>query len=272
VEGALARVSGTSRYVDAAGLRLHLLEYGDAAPIVIAPGITSPAATWEFISLELARDHRVVVLDIRGRGLSDKPPSGFELSDYARDLAAVIDALGLERPVVLGHSMGARIAAALAVLHPGVAGPLVLVDPPLTGPGRDIYPMSLASFMDQLAKARAGATADDLRHYFPTLTDEQLTTRAEWLPTCDETAVRESWLNFHREDFFPYLEQLEPPVLFMYGGESPVVPAGALPELRAANDRVEMVAIPGAGHMIPWDNPDAFVAETRRFLKRLAAR
>jgi N-formylmaleamate deformylase len=91
--------------------------------------------------------------------------------------------------------------------------------------------------------------------------------RARWLPTCDEIAVRESWLNFHREDFFAYLRRLEPPVLFMYGEQSPVVPASALPEVReTARPGVEFVSIPGAAHMIPWDNAADFLAETRRFL------
>ncbi len=258
---------GKSGYVDA-DVRLHHLEYGDAgSPIVIVPGITSPAATWEFISTDLARDHRVITLDIRGRGLSDKPPDGFALPDYAGDVAAVVTALGLERPALIGHSMGARIAAATAVRSPGLTGPLVLVDPPLTGPGRDPYPMSLEAFMDQLQAARSGGAVQELRRHFPTLTDEQLALRAEWLPTCEENAVRESWLNFHREDFFPYLRELRPPVLFMYGAQSPVVPESALPEVvAAAAAGVELVGIPGAGHMIPWDNPTDFIAETRRFL------
>jgi N-formylmaleamate deformylase len=263
--------AGRSGYVEADGLRLHHLEYGDGGPpIVIVPGITSPAATWEFISVPLARDHRVVTLDIRGRGLSDKPSQGFSLTDYAGDVAAVVESLGFERPILIGHSMGARIAAAVRVLHPGAAGPLVLADPPLTGPGRGPYPMSLEAFMDQLEAARSGASIEVLHGYFPTLTEDQLAVRAQWLPTCDETAVRESWLHFHSEDFFPYLRELEPPVLFMYGGDSPVIPASAVPEVTdAARDGVEIVRVPGAGHMIPWDNADDFLAETTAFLNRV---
>jgi N-formylmaleamate deformylase len=121
--------------------------------------------------------------------------------------------------------------------------------------------------MAQLAAANSGAGIEELGRHFPTLTAEQLAVRAEWLPTCDENAVRESWLNFHREDFFGLLAQLEPPVLLMYGAQSPVVPQSALPEVRAtAADGVEIVPIAGAGHMIPWDNPADFVAQTRRFL------
>lgn len=263
---------GRSRYV-VGPVRLHHLEYGDTgAPVVILPGITTPAAMLEFVSTDLARDHRVVTLDIRGRGSSDKPADGFTLSDYASDVAAVVQALGLEAPALVGHSMGARIAAATAVQFPDLTGPLVLADPPLTGPGRGEYPMSLEAFMDQLAVSKSGGGPDELRPHFPTLTDEHLAVRARWLPTCDQNAVRESWLNFHREDIHELLAQLRPPVLFMYGEQSPVVTASALDEVRQiVADGVEFVGIAGAGHMIPWDNTADFLAQTRRFLAAAAA-
>jgi N-formylmaleamate deformylase len=258
---------GASRYATRDGVRLHALEYGgDGPPLVIVPGITSPAITWEWLAEELARDHRVLVLDVRGRGLSDHPPWGFTLPEYAADVATAIDEAGYDRPAVLGHSMGARIAAALGVLHPDGAGPLILVDPPLTGPGRGEYPTSLEAFVDQLEKARAGATVNEIREFFPTWSDEQLQLRLEALATCDETAVRETWQNFHEEDFFAYLRQLAPPVLFMVGGDSPVIPAAAVPEVAQTNPGLEIVSVPGAGHMIPWDNLEVFLTETRRFL------
>ncbi len=187
----MATLVGRSGYVDGP-VRLHHLEYGNrGTPVVILPGITTPAAMLEFVSTDLGRDHRVWTLDIRGRGSSDTPADGFTLDDYAGDVAAVVEGLGLERPALVGHSMGARIAAATAVRFPDLVGPLVLADPPLTGPGRGEYPMSLEAFMSQLDAAKSGGGADELRQYFPTLTEEQLAVRAQWLHTCDENAVRE---------------------------------------------------------------------------------
>ena len=257
-------------YFRSGDVRLHFLEYGSGAPLVVVPGITSPAVTWGFIAERLADDYRVLVLDVRGRGLSDKPRDGFTLPDYAADVATMVDELGLARPAVLGHSMGARIAAAFGVLHEGAAGPLIIADPPLTGPRRPDYPTSLEAFMEQLAKARAGATAEDMRLYFPSWDDEQLRLRAEWLPTCDETAVRETWLNFHTEDIFDYFRRLQRPALFMYGGESPAVSAEGATEVRETNPAFEIACIAGAGHMIPWDNLEDFLAATRRFLTQHA--
>ena len=264
-------MSGRSGFVDHDGISLHHLEYGSGEPVVVTPGITSPAITFAFMAEQLADDRRVIVLDVRGRGESDHPPSGFTLPDYAGDVVAVIDALGLSRPALLGHSMGARIAGAVGVLHPQHAGPVVLVDPPLTGPGRPPYPTSLETFKEQLQLARRGATADDMRAYFPSWPEKELALRAEQLKHCDETAVYESWENFHREDFFPYLRDMPTPALFMYGADSPVVPAEAAAEVEATNPDLEMVSIAGAGHMIPWDNGTDFLEQTRGFLGRVRA-
>ncbi len=257
--------------VDAEGIRLHTLEYGSGEPaILIIPGITSPAITWEFVAVELAPTARVIVLDVRGRGMSDKPTSGFTLRDYADDVSRVANSLGAQRLILLGHSMGARIAAAAMARYPDSASATIIVDPPLTGPGRPPYPFALDVYVDAIRESQAGATADDMARYYPTWPRRELEIRAQWLATCDETAVVETYENFHREDFFGLWAQVPPPVLFMSGADSPVVPAGSLAEIAAANDQAERVAIPNAGHMIPFENLSRFVTEVVRFVERSA--
>lgn len=260
-------LTGTSRFVEADGHRLHFLHHGEASSptLVIVPGITSPAATWEFVAEELARDFSVLTLDVRGRGLSD---SGMDhtLLAYARDLALAFPMLELERPALLGHSAGARIVAAFAAQHPELAGPVVVCDPPLSGPDRPPYPTPLETFLESIRLARAGATAEDMRPFFPTWTDEQLALRAAWLPTCDPEVIAEVHRGFHEEDFFVYWRKLGPPLLFLWGGRSPVVSAEAAAEVAAANPPAQVVELPNAGHMLPWDDLDGFLAVVRRFL------
>jgi N-formylmaleamate deformylase len=259
--------------VTSGDIGLHYLEYGRAGvSLVVVPGITSPAVTWEFAAEELARDFRVVVMDTRGRGLSDAGPAGsYTIPAYAADTAAVIEALDLERPLVLGHSMGARAAAGLAVLHPGMARAVVVADPALTGPGREPYATPLEAFVSSLHVAQAGGTADDMRPHFPTWTEEQLALRADWLATCDEQAIAESYANLHEEDFFFYWRRVPPPVLFLYGARSPAVPAGSMAEVCAANPAAEVVELPAAGHMLPWDDLEGFVGAVREFAARVRA-
>jgi N-formylmaleamate deformylase len=257
--------------VDANGIRQHCLDYGGSGPpLLIVPGITMPAATVEFLALRLAERHRVISVDPRGRGLSEQPDSdGYALSSYADDLAALIEALGLERPTVLGHSMGARIAAALAAYHPRVPGAVILADPPLTGPGRAPYPVAIDPYLDSLRKAKAGATADDMRPAFPTWSEEHLELRAKWLATCSEAAVVETYERFHTEDLHALLPRIQVPVLFVSGAESPVVPAEALPEVRSLLPGARFAVVKRAGHMIPWDNLDDFVAVVLGFTGEL---
>lgn len=260
---------GRSRVISAGEIGLHTLEYGRGEPtIVIVPGITSPAITWEFVAVELAAAARVVVVDARGRGMSDKPPRGFGLADYATDLRHVAAAVAAEKLILLGHSMGGRIVAATAADDPELACATIVVDPPLSGPGRDPYPFPLHIYVDALHQSLAGATADDMARYYPTWPRRELEIRAQWLSSCDETAVIETYNNFHTEDFFAYWPKVAPPVLFMYGDDSPVVPPHALAEIVAANPKAELVRIGGAGHMIPFDNLRDFVTEVLAFTER----
>ena len=265
--------SGRDGMMQANGLRLHYLSYGDGEPsILIIPGITSPAITWEFVAEPLAELRQVISYDVRGRGLSDKPTTGFTLNDYAADAAGLIEALSLRRPIVLGHSMGARITAVLGAEYPDLVGPLIVVDPPLTGPGRPAYPTSRESFRQQLHEAYAGTTVEAVRRFYPRWDERELQLRVEWLPTCDEHAVLETHRLFDVEDFFGYWSRLRAPLLFVYGAESPVVSPEGLADVRAANPAAKIVEIADAGHMIPWENLDKFLNAVNRFAAEAADR
>lgn len=258
---------GASRFVETDRGRVHVLEYGDPAQaaLIVVPGITSVAMTWEFVALELARDFHTITVDVRGRGLSDSGTS-HALADHAHDVAAVSQELGLRRPIVLGHSAGARIAAVFGVLYPELRGPLIVADPPLSGPGRAPYPTSLDAFLEQIRLTRTGATARDLRPYFPSMTDDHLALRTAWLPTCDETAVAETYRGFHEEDFFAVWPLLQPPLLFLWGGMGPVVTEESAMEVAAANPGAEVACLADAGHMLPWDDLPGFLEAVREFL------
>jgi N-formylmaleamate deformylase len=269
LQSELDALPATSRFVTSGDLRLHVLDYGgEGRPTIVLPGITSPVITFDFIARELLDVIRPIVVDVRGRGLSGRPADGsYTLSDYAADTAAIVRGLELDKPLVLGHSMGARIAAAFAVEYPELAGDLILVDPPTSGPGRGPYPMSLQAFLDQLVEANAGTTADAMRKYFPRWPEAELELRARWLPTCDEQAVAETHRGFESEDFFDYWPKLPATTVLIRGGSSPVVPEEAAAELAATLPAATIVSVPNAGHMVPWDEFDAFMAALRPHLE-----
>ena len=256
----IAALDAESRIVDADGVRVHVLDYGgEGRGVLVLPGITSPAISWDFAVREIRGGRRVLVPDMRGRGLSDTPEGGgYALADYAADVAALVRALGLEQPTLLGHSMGARIATTFAARHPGLAGPVIAVDPPLSGPGRDPYPITREGFLRQLAEARAGTTLEELRAHYPRWPERELELRAGWLPTCADEAVAASHASFHEEDFFEDWPRVRPPVAFVFGGDSPMVTAEGAAEAAERNPAAVMVRVPDAGHMIPWDNLGGF--------------
>ncbi|WP_054539481.1 alpha/beta fold hydrolase [Actibacterium sp. EMB200-NS6] len=257
------RITGTSLYLQANGLRHHVLVYGDTGQpaVIVLPGITSPAATADFLAVQIAdMGFSVYVPDIRGRGETDVAPAGaYRLHDYAADVDALVRGLKLHRPIVIGHSMGARIAAAYVTQYaPEDHNLAVIIDPPLCGPGRGAYPTSLESFMAQLNEAKAGTTLEAVRRFYPKWPERELQLRIEVLPGCDETAIRESHAGFESEDFFPFWEKLTLPAALIHGGDSPVVTAQGAADLARTNPAIPITCVPDAGHMIPWDNEKGF--------------
>jgi N-formylmaleamate deformylase len=264
-------ISGERAEVRANGLRHSVLRYGEPGnrDLLVLPGITSPAVTADFLAVLFAdMGFRVTVPDVRGRGKSDRAPAGqYRLTDYAADVAGIVEELGLDHPVVLGHSMGARIAAAYAVLHaPDDHGLLVLVDPPTSGPARGPYPTTREAFLQQLHEAQAGTDVDAVRRFYPAWPERELRLRADVLASCDETAVLETHEGFETEDFFEYWARLTQPVVLVRGGDSPVVPLAAVADLRRSQPGIEIDTVPRAGHMVPWDNLPGFLDVVRPHL------
>ena len=115
--------------VVAGDLRFHTVQWGErGTPVVCITGITANAFCFQAFADDLARDHRVIAYDLRGRGDSDKPEHGYSIAIHADDLAKLIDAWGLERPVVLGHSLGGFVALYFAAYYPDKLSKLILVD------------------------------------------------------------------------------------------------------------------------------------------------
>jgi len=112
------------------GIRIHVEDNGAGdLPIVFLHYWGGSSRTWRHITSELKQSHRTIATDHRGWGQSDAPASGYNLTDLAADAQGVIDALGLQRYVLVGHSMGGKVAQLLASRRPsGLAG-LVLVAP-----------------------------------------------------------------------------------------------------------------------------------------------
>ena len=116
--------------VIANGVRLHYHRTGGDKPaLVMAHGVTDTGMTYSRVARALEQDYDVILYDRRGHGLSEKPETGYTWQVHADDLAALIAALDLERPRVIGHSGGAAAAMLAAASHPDLMACLILQDP-----------------------------------------------------------------------------------------------------------------------------------------------
>jgi pimeloyl-ACP methyl ester carboxylesterase len=123
----------TSRYVDTGELRLHAVTGGEGPPLLLVHGWPQTWYAWRMLMPTLARDFQVVAVDQRGIGLSDKPSDGYDTGTLARDLVALMDALGHQRFAMYGTDTGMPIAYALAADHPERLERLVVSEAPLPG-------------------------------------------------------------------------------------------------------------------------------------------
>ena len=111
------------------GIKIQLAVWkGKGKQILCVHGITANGRFWDCLASALAPHHRVIAMDLRGRGLSDKPPTGYSIQHHCKDILALMNDQGLERPVLMGHSLGAFISLVFAARYPRRVGQLILVD------------------------------------------------------------------------------------------------------------------------------------------------
>ncbi|OLC10436.1 MAG: hypothetical protein AUH77_01115 [Candidatus Rokubacteria bacterium 13_1_40CM_4_69_39] len=147
--------------VDTITLATH--EWPGRGPAVVAiHGLTSNHTVWYPIADALGGSHRLIAYDLRGRGDSDKPPTGYSLAHHAADLLGLLDRFGLDRAILMGHSLGAHIGVRFATLHPERVAKLVLFDG-----GLDVR----AEILDSLAPAigRLGVEFPSLEKFLEAL-------------------------------------------------------------------------------------------------------
>jgi N-formylmaleamate deformylase len=260
--------------VHANGIRQHYLRYGRLGTgqeardaIIIVPGITSPAITWGFVGERFGLHYDTYILDVRGRGLSENSDAlDYGLDAQAADVMAFAQVLGLQRFAIVGHSMGGRIGIRAARTRPEGLTRLVLIDPPVSGPGRRPYPSKLPWYVDSMKLAREGIDKEGMRAFCPTWTDEQLRLRSEWLHTCNERAVITSFEDFHTDDIHSDLPKVVVPVMLMVAGRGDVIRPEDIEEIRKLLPGVQMSHVPNAGHMIPWDDEEGFYRAFGDFL------
>lgn len=245
--------NGTGAHVRVNGIRQHYLHFrGKGQPVVIVPGIVSPAILWSHVGAWVAQTHACFILDVRGRGLSEAGAHlDYGLDSCAADLSAFVRGTVGRAPLLVGHSMGARIATRAVASEPGLVHSLVMVDPPTSGPGRRPYPVPLARTLGLLRAALRGEALHTIRaSTTPSWPVPLQQLRAEWLATCDERAVYAAYEDFHGQDFFADLAAVRVAASLVCAGEGNVVSEADVEEMRQLQPDLHVTRLKGVGHQM----------------------
>jgi pimeloyl-ACP methyl ester carboxylesterase len=153
-EKLIKRLPGfTNHYATVNGVRLHYVEGGHGPALVCLPGWPQTWYSYHPIAAELAQHYRVIIVDIRGMGSSDKPATGYDKKTMAQDIYELLRHLGLSNASLLGHDIGGMVATSFAFNHPEATDKLILADGAHPSEGMRQMPMLPApgSFTDKMS-------------------------------------------------------------------------------------------------------------------------
>jgi pimeloyl-ACP methyl ester carboxylesterase len=213
--------------------------------VLVVPGMGEYADEYEWL-LDALGERRVVVVDVRGRGRSDVPESGYRWEDHIGDLRSVVEATGLDRPIVVAFSRGSSYALGYALQHPDDLRGLVVGD---------------------YFARHVGLP--------PEVADQQLRSKVRGVPIAErmsEHAVRRVFIEGREVALWDRLAELRCPVLVIRGGrKSAIVGDELAARWRESLPTVEMAMLPDAGHDLWSRDVDAYLAVLRPFVARVSA-
>jgi pimeloyl-ACP methyl ester carboxylesterase len=272
-----------TREIETKGATIHVRVGGTGPAVVLLHGYGETGDMWAPMADDLARDHTVVVPDLRGLGLSSKPATGFDKKTQTGDVAGVLDALRIDRADLVTHDIGNMVGYAFAVQHPERVTRFVLIDAPLPGigPWEEILKNPLlwhfrfgGPDMERLVAGRERIYLDRFWNEF-SATPSRFTeaSREHYAKLYAQPgAMHSGFAQFAAFDqdaldnkaFLAVKGKLGMPVLAI-GGEKSFGPMMATVMRFAASNVTEGV-IPDSGHWIMEENPKATIAMVRAFL------
>jgi pimeloyl-ACP methyl ester carboxylesterase len=249
--------------------RVHILDVGKGDPILLVHGSGSSIADWQegFADL-LASEHRVIAFDTYGFGLSDRNhPFQYGLALWARQAVDVLDALEIERAVVLGHSAGGAVAALLAADHPERFRAAVFV-----GHGIAVDPAQVLPLIPGIGEIWAA------RYETLAVTFSDRDRHRERMETAYRIrGTRAAFLVFVRRQFtidglrlLGAYEDIHIPVLQVHGTLDESIPIDAGRDLGSRLTDWRFVAVSGSGHHVHIDAPDRLAEEVVAFVAALS--
>jgi N-formylmaleamate deformylase len=263
----------TDGFVDTNGMTMHYTRTGGNKPqVVLCHGFSDSGECWTSLARSLENDYNLYMIDARCHGQSSAPEAGNSADAMAADLAGFVEAMGLDKPVVAGHSMGARYAQLFAAQYPHLLRGLILEDPPWR----------------ELAEERARRTRPGRMEMFRAYKEQSLeegiaaceAEHPNWeAGTCEwffraKQALNLNMITGTAPDLMTWQESLPDvrcPVLMFTG--DPELGAIVTDEIYAVAislaPQVERVHISGVGHHIRYGAPQPFTRAVQAFLHKV---
>ncbi|HEY8572254.1 alpha/beta hydrolase [Phenylobacterium sp.] len=239
---------------------------GDLPPLVLSHGLTDNGLCWTRLAAALEAEFDIVMLDARGHGDSSRISTAASC-DPAQDIADAVAGLGLQAPIVMGHSVGARATAAYANRHPGEVAKVILEDPPL-------LPLASAEEVETRDRKFRAQVAR-----FQSMTEAEIyaggqATSPSWSPedfpawAAAKRQVDPEAMPTYTQPWQSEIDRIAVPTLLIHGEPAlgSLVSASAAAEALALNPNIRAVQIAGASHNVRRENFPDYLAAVRAFL------
>ncbi len=246
----------------------YLRTCGDKPPLVLLHGLMLSGACWTPLARTLEKDYDVIMPDARGHGNSSAPNEGYDYHRLATDVVHLIDALGLDALMLLGHSMGGMTAALVANMQPQRLRGLILADPTFLTPERqrEVHASDVAKQHRQiLNQSKENYLLEArIRHSHRTQEIIELFAEARFQTSMHAFEI----LTPPTPCYTELISNLIVPTQLIIGDNGSVVSAEMAAELTKLNQHVQVTSIAGAGHAVPYDKPEQFAAIVQGFLQK----
>jgi pimeloyl-ACP methyl ester carboxylesterase/heme-degrading monooxygenase HmoA len=285
----------TTRTVRVNGVSLYVAEAGEGDPVLFLHGYPQSGEAWRFVAPELAKSSRVIIPDLRGMGLSEAAPAGYDLANLAEDIHQLIVSLNISRIKVVGHDWGGAVGAVYALRYRDEVTHLVFIESALAGAGFEALwnfskPNGVFAFIPFLLMGEGNGECDTttallegresvfLRHLWSTFTGDKKAAPFEgWSAYVEAMArpgIAASSSSYYRAAYASadqvralVEKKLEIPVLAVAGekgiGANHEALAHAFSSKIAAN-----IIVPDAGHFVPEERPAELTAALKTFFAR----
>lgn len=257
--------------VQANGIRLHYYRTGapDMPAMLLLHGFTDNGLCWMDFAREFEGDYNVIMYDYRGHGFSEAPETGYTIDDYTADAVGFIGAMRLDKPIIVGHSLGGSIAATLALRRPDIPAGIVLIDPPgVTGPLLDTKAKEKDAMrwfkkdIPYLKRASLETLLKEAGKRHPQISEA---CRRRWADAKVQMSPQIAVTILNLPDLKDQWAQIQVPTLILKADTDAPTRQRELDAVKNA-PQVRLVHIDGAGHLVHMERPEAAIAEVRRFL------